>query len=434
MTRPTLLIVSYHFAPSPLVGAKRFSFLTREFTRMGFEVHVIANEIGDSAYGREDHSLPAHGPVHRVANPLELPRKGKGLGARIVNALSRRLLAAVGMDFFWAGAATRKALDVVSKLPLESRQGLVIATSPPHAAMIAGGRIARRLGWPLILDYRDPWSAYDWPAWHRGPISQWLAARIERRLVRQSAARVLNTPAMLEWYLREFPFANDAGSVAIPNGFDAVEKLSAPDTSGALRILHAGEIYGSRSLVPLLQAIRQVSARHPERAIRLTNYGPLPAHEKQRIRGAGLEEFAEERPRIPFQELRVELQRAHLLLAVVSEHMTYSTPYKVYDYMASGRPILGLAPRDAALHELLEESGAGVCAEPQNIAGIEAAIERALFAPTSADVARVDRFHWERLAQLYRAVIEAAASRERTAADAEGSGATQLASAEARRE
>jgi glycosyltransferase involved in cell wall biosynthesis len=434
MTRPTLLIVSYHFAPSPLVGAKRFSFLTREFTRMGFEVHVIANEIGDSAYGREDHSLPAHGPVHRVANPLELPRKGKGLGARIVNALSRRLLAAVGMDFFWAGAATRKALEVVSKLPLESRHGLVIATSPPHAAMMAGGRIARRLGWPLILDYRDPWSAYDWPAWHRGALTQWLATHIERRLVRQSAARVLNTPSMLEWYLREFPFANDAESVAIPNGFDAVEKLSAPDAAGALRILHAGEIYGSRSLVPLLQAIKQVSARHPERAIRLTNYGPLPAHEKLKIRAAGLEEFAEERPRVPFQELRVELQRAHLLLAVVSEHMTYSTPYKVYDYMASGRPILGLAPRDAALHDLLEESGAGECAEPQDIAGIEAAIERALFSAASADAARVDRFHWDRLAQQYRAVIEAAASRERTAADGEGSGATQLAAAEARRE
>ena len=31
--RPTLLIVSYHFAPSPLVGAKRFSFLAREFSR-----------------------------------------------------------------------------------------------------------------------------------------------------------------------------------------------------------------------------------------------------------------------------------------------------------------------------------------------------------------------------------------------------------------
>ena len=44
-TRPTLLIVSYYFAPSPLVGAKRFSFLTREFARLGFDVHVISNGI-----------------------------------------------------------------------------------------------------------------------------------------------------------------------------------------------------------------------------------------------------------------------------------------------------------------------------------------------------------------------------------------------------
>jgi hypothetical protein len=36
-SRPTLLIVSYHFAPSPLVGAKRFSFLVREFARLGFQ-------------------------------------------------------------------------------------------------------------------------------------------------------------------------------------------------------------------------------------------------------------------------------------------------------------------------------------------------------------------------------------------------------------
>jgi hypothetical protein len=30
--RPTLLVFSYYYAPSPLVGAKRFSFLARELT------------------------------------------------------------------------------------------------------------------------------------------------------------------------------------------------------------------------------------------------------------------------------------------------------------------------------------------------------------------------------------------------------------------
>jgi hypothetical protein len=402
-TRPTLLIVSYHFAPSPLVGAKRFSFLTREFTRQGFDVHVVTNEIGESPHGREDHSLPVQGTVHRVANPLALPLKGEGWWPRLANGFLRRLLLPVGREYFWARAATRKALEVAGKLS----PGVVIATSPPHAALIAGARAARLLRWPLVLDYRDPWSAYDWPQWHRGGLTQWLGRRIESRLVRRSAARVLNTPNMREWFEEGFPFAARDRNYVVPNGFDAVATGIAPASEGDLRIVHAGEVYGSRSLLPLLQAIARLSARRPSRPIRLTTFGALPAAEWQRIRSAGLESHVEEKPRIPFAALFSELQRAHLLLAVVSEHMTYSTPYKVYDYMAAGRPILALAPQDAALHELLAESGAGESVEPQDIDGIEQALERNLFGSPPANRARIERFRWVNLAQQYVAAIDA---------------------------
>ena len=402
-SRPTLLIVTYHYAPSPMVGAKRFSFLTREFTRQGFDVHVVTNEIGESPHGREDHSLPVEGTVHRVANPLPLPLKGDGWWRKVVNSLLRRLLAPVGREFFWARAAARKAVEIAGKLP----PGLVIATSPPHAALLAGAQTARRLGWPLVLDYRDPWSAYDWPQWHRNGLTQWLGRRIEARLIRQSTARVLNTPSMREWFEESFPFATTARNYVVPNGFDAAAPAAAPATDGELRIVHAGEIYGSRSLVPLLEAIGRSSARHDARSIRVTTYGALPAAEWQRIRTAGLERFIEERPRIPFVDLFAELQRAHVLLALVSEHMTYSTPYKVYDYMAAGRPILALAPQGAALHELLAESGAGESAEPQDIEGIEQALERLLFAPAPPANARLDRYRWSNLAKQYGAVIDA---------------------------
>jgi hypothetical protein len=417
--RRTLLIVSYHFAPSPLVGAKRFSFLTREFTKMGYDVHVVAQELNDSVHGRADNSLPIHGTVHRVANPLVVPLKGKGLGSKMANAVLRRVLLPVGHEWFWARAATRKALEVARALPRDATPGIVIATSPPHAAMIAGARIARKLGWPLILDYRDPWSAYEWPEWHRSSISQWLAARIESRLVRRSAARVLNTPSMREWFEECFDFVPAERNHAVPNGFDAVpDGDHRPSREGALRIVHAGDIYGSRSLVPLLRALEQLTARHPGREIRVTNYGPLPTTEWRRIRGAGLERFIEERPRIPFAALFAELRRAHVLLAVVSEHMTYSTPYKVYDYMAAGRPILGLAPNDAALHGLLAESGAGVGADPQDITGIERALEQLLFSDARLDSARVDRYRWSNLALQYRGIIESVA--EPAATDARG--------------
>lgn len=408
--RPTLLIVSYHFAPSPLVGAKRFSFLSREFARLGFDVHIISNGINESPHGKEDSSLPVHGTVHRVDAPFEVPLKGNGFFQRFANALLRRLLAPVGMDYFWARAATRKALAVARKLP----RGIVIATSPPHAAMIVGGRVARRLKWPLILDYRDPWSAYDWPQWHRGWLAQWLAARIEGRLIRQSAARVLNTPSMGEWFAESFPQAPADRNFTIPNGFDPAPLTGTPPATGALQIVHAGEIYGSRSLVPLLRAVEQLSRRHGARPIHVTTYGALPAAEWQRIREAGLEAFIDERPRIPFATLFAQLQRAHVLLAVVSDHMTYSAPYKIYDYMAAGRPILALAPRDAALHELLADSGAGRCVEPADIDGIEQALEKILFSDGPMARTRIDRFRWSNLAQDYVKVIDAAAGVSRT--------------------
>jgi glycosyltransferase involved in cell wall biosynthesis len=199
----------------------------------------------------------------------------------------------------------------------------------------------------------------------------------------------------------------------IPNGFDAPAGTAPPPAGGPLTVVHAGEIFTGRSLVPVLSAAARLAARRPDRAIRVVTYGKLPAFETERIRAAGLEGFIEVRERIPFAELFPELQRAHLLLAVVGEHMVYSTPYKVYDYMASGRPILGLAPRGAALFELLSDSGAGHCFDPADIDGIEQALERALDgdAPLRA---RVERFRWSNLAQQYRSVIEQVAAADAT--------------------
>ncbi len=231
--------------------------------------------------------------------------------------------------------------------------------------------------------------------------------------MRASAARVLNTPDMCDWFEESFPVASPARNFVVPNGFDAAPATNSPPSTGPIEIMHAGEIYGSRSLLSLLRAVDRLSTRHPARPIRVVNYGALPAAEWRRIREAGLETFIEERPRIPFTALFTELQGAHALLAVVSDHMTYSTPYKIYDYMAAGRPILALAPRDAALYELLEDSGAGHCVESGDIDGIEQALERTLFSGAPPARARIDRFRWSNLAQQYREVLEAVTTAHR---------------------
>ena len=405
MSQPrTVIIVSYWFAPSPIVGGKRFSFLAREFVRLGYDVHVITHESREWKQWKSDVSLPLSGHVHRCAETPKLPLTGKGLLHRASNVVLRGLLAPVGWEYFWADAATRKALEVAHKLP----PGVVIATSPAAAALLAGDRIARRLGWPLILDYRDPWSAHSWPSWRRGAFAQWFSRRLEARLVKRSAARVLNTPAMRASFEKYFPGSEITRNFVIPNGFESSADPPPPPDSGPICLVHAGEIYTGRSLVPVLSAAARLLARHPGRPIRVITYGDLPAPELARIREQQLESHLEVRPRISFSELFVELQRAHLLLAVVGEHMPYSTPYKVFDYMAAGRPILAIAPRGAALFELMTESGAGVCIERDDVDGIERALEKFLHDDFVPSRARVDRYRWSNLALQYRTVIEEA--------------------------
>ena len=401
-----VLIISYWFAPSPAVGAKRFSFLAREFAAHGYDVHVITHEARDWTEWKTDDSLPLAGHVHRCAERVKLPLAGRSAWKRAVNGVLRRLLAPLGWEILWAGAATRKALEVARNLS----PGVVIATSPTPAAVVAGADVARRLGWPLILDYRDPWSAHDWPRWRRSASSQWFARRIEAHYVRRSAARVLNTPAMRASFEKFFPRAGRTRNFVIPNGFEATAATPAtPDARGPIVIVHAGEIFHGRSLVPVLEAAARLAARYPERPLRVVTYGELPPPELARIRDGGLERFIEVRPRIPFTALFEELQRAHLLLAVVGEHMLYSTPYKVYDYMAAGRPILGIAPRGAALFELLADSGAGECVLRDDAAGIDGVLERFMLGNLAPLRARVERFRWANLAHQYRAVIESVA-------------------------
>jgi glycosyltransferase involved in cell wall biosynthesis len=399
----SILIISYWHAPSPAVGATRFSFLAREFVRQGYEVHVITQEAREWIHWKTDGSLPQAGHVHRCAERVKLPLSRQGLLTRAANAVLTRLLAPIGWEWLWARAATRKALEVARDL----EPGVISATSPAHAAILAGEAVARRLGWPLILDYRDPWSAHDWPRWRRGPVSQWFARRIEARPVRRSAARVLNTPAMRASFEKYFPRADRSRNFVIPNGFDAAPGEAQPlPTSGPIHVVHAGEIFTGRSLLPVLEAAARLALRHPQRPVRVITYGELPPAELARIRARKLEAFLEVRARIPFRELFDQLRRAHLLLAVVGEHMLYSTPYKVYDYMATGRPILGIAPRGAALFDLLAESGAGACVARDDGAAIEHALEQFMVGTVTTRGARVERFRWQNLALQYLMVID----------------------------
>ncbi len=399
----TVIIVSYWFAPSPAVGAKRFSFLAREFARLGYDVHVITHESREWTQWKSDGSLPLAGQVHRCAETLKLPLAGKGLLHRAFNAVLGRLLAPVGWEYFWAGAATRKALEVARKLPA----GVVIATSPAAAALLAGDRIARRLGWPLILDYRDPWSAHPWPRWRRGTLAQWFSRRLEQRLVKRSAARVLNTPAMRASFEKFIPGSEITRNFVIPNGFESVGRCAAaarfrPDLHRARR----RDLY--RPLAGAGAERRGAAARALSRAAHPRDHLRRPSSRRARPHPRSSSSSHTSRYARAFPSASCSPNCSARTCCWPWSATTCPIPHLIRcttTWPPAGR-YSALAPRGAALFDLLQESGAGVCIDPDDADLIEQALERFMHGDFAPARARVDRYRWSNLALQYRTVIE----------------------------
>jgi colanic acid biosynthesis glycosyl transferase WcaI len=82
----------------------------------------------------------------------------------------------------------------------------------------------------------------------------------------------------------------------------------------------------------------------------------------------------------PYADLPDLLGAADVLLVPLDkEKSLLSVPSKLYNFMAAGRPILGLAHSDSEVFQIIRDTGCGTCAPPDDPSAIAAAI-RALWA------------------------------------------------------
>jgi glycosyltransferase involved in cell wall biosynthesis len=112
---------------------------------------------------------------------------------------------------------------------------------------------------------------------------------------------------------------------------------------------------------------------------------------------------------------------ASLLLSYVPQSDSRATPAKIFEYLATGRPILSVAQHDNPSYRLVEELGAGYCAEPHEDDRIEEALldayrrwrEGRLEAPAQARAVALERFSRQAQAgQLARVFGSLSDSRE----------------------
>jgi glycosyltransferase involved in cell wall biosynthesis len=166
-----------------------------------------------------------------------------------------------------------------------------------------------------------------------------------------------------------------AGRVAtIENGcdFDDFAGLGY-QASQRFRITHTGSFFGKRDPRPFLTALHESGLDVTARFV-----GDFRPADREWAESLDFGDRLELHPFLP-RRRALELQRdSEALLLLIPEAGGRGKGVlsgKVFEYLAAERPILAAVPPEGAAARLIEESGAGVVAPPDDVDAIRTALE-----------------------------------------------------------
>lgn len=253
--------------------------------------------------------------------------------------------------------------------PLVGPADVVLATTPPLFAGAAGLALSRLKRAPFVLDVRDLWPA---AAVALNELSSGVALRaaelLERLLYRQASVVIGVTRPFCHHIDRVR--ATYPRAVFIPNGTldaffsnrtnEARKQLAIPERHFA--VTFAGTHGIAQALPTVLDAAASVDG---EIFFAFIGDGPVKAALKRSAAERGLQNVIFH-PQIPLEKLPPILAASDALLVPLAAEPIFASfvPSKLFDCMATGRPVILSAQGEAA--RLVERCGGGIVVEPEN--------------------------------------------------------------------
>jgi glycosyltransferase involved in cell wall biosynthesis len=379
-----LLIVSFYFPPAGGGGVQRVLKLCRHLADLGIEVDVLAPD--DSRFSARDPELvsaiPAGTTVHRAPyrgpsgeTPASRLARTERAGPRLAlrARLAGRRLLLPDPEVAWVPDAVRVGTRVIRERSIDC----VLTTSPPSSAHLIGSALVRRTGVRFVADMRDSWLANPHRRYERRSVRAKRA--VEQRIARRALHRAAAITAVTPFIAREAATLARPGTpvTVVPNGCDFDDFEGLTYTPGErFVLLHAGSFFGQRSPRPFLESVAALD--DPRIVARFL--GDLRPSDRAWALDLGLGDRLEIDGFRPHRETLAAMKAADVLLLLVPRAGGRGLSIlsgKVYEYLASERPILALVPPEGAAAELLNATGAAWIADPDDPEAILASLRAA---------------------------------------------------------
>ncbi|WP_425806328.1 glycosyltransferase [Desulfitobacterium sp. Sab5] len=228
---------------------------------------------------------------------------------------------------------------------------------------------------PWIADFRDPWVGNK--AMQKDiPFRKKLDAWMERKVVEEADYIINVTPSITETYKERYPEYADK-MVTITNGYDPVDFAKAtPVKQEKFTLIHTGIIADAYDMETFADGVRLFLERHPEERenVQILFIGYVPEHFDALLKRK-LGKAYVFKSYMSHQSVLEYLAGAQLQFMTFDRSVDNAYSGKLFDYIGTGKPILGLLPEGVAA-QLIRERRLGTVVSLGDIEGLAAAIER----------------------------------------------------------
>lgn len=386
MSMKRVLIITYYWPPSGGSGVQRWVKFSKYLPSQGWQPVIYTPENPDMPSIDQSLYSDIPGEAEIIKRPIteiySIYRRISGnKGGGEVNpinsqkkTLKQKLMLAIRGNLFipdprisWLRPSVRFLKKYLREHPVD----VIVSTGPPHSMHLIAREVSKATGIPWVADFRDPWTRMFY--FKHLALSDWARKKhekLEKMVLDDASAVVAVSPLVQE----EFKTMTGNRIELVTNGYDPEDFGQIVEPDGHFNIVHTG-LFASdgnpETLWKVLSDLCREDARFAEQ-LRIRLVGKNDTMILDSIHAAGLERnLVDLGYRDHTVAVREQMGSTMLILPLRKEPEYRATlPGKLFEYLGSQRPVLGIGQTDGAMARILADTGAGETFEWDDEAGI----------------------------------------------------------------
>ncbi len=377
-----VLIITYYWPPSGGPGVQRWLKFVKYLPDFDIQPVVLTVDPENAEYPIIDRSLEAD-----IAPELEVYRTEchgvydwykkmtgsktapySGFANESNPGFLQKAARFVRGNFFlpdarrgWIKYAFAEACRLVEKYKIDT----IITTGPPHSTHLIGLKIKKKYNVKWLADFRDPWTTI----YYNDALYQtWWAKKINKR----HEQSVLDNCDFILLVAddREQLRIDPRKIVFIPNGFDTIDfSEKQPIHPDVFTVCYTGTIADNYPTGKLLEAFE---ALRKNIEFKLRFIGKVTDNIKKDF-SARLGETVEFIDFVPHNEAINFMVSSFVLLLLIpkADNNKFILTGKVFEYLATGNPILMVGPPDSMAAQIVRQAHTGEAFDYDDVEGMK---------------------------------------------------------------